>query len=114
MICRRNGTLTSRQTRITLTAVNFSPTSIKRQVAERCHGRPIMGSADLQRYKGLLLEKQRELLSTQDDVGAQMPAAGGLGSSLVQRFVELRFHPSEPFCLAATIRLATECLRCEA
>ena len=44
-----------------------------------------MGSADLQRYKGLLLEKQRELLSTQDDVGAQMPAAGGLEGDLIDQ-----------------------------
>src|SRR5216683_612788 len=34
MICRRNGTRISRPTRITLTAVNFSPTSIKKQVAD--------------------------------------------------------------------------------
>src|SRR5258707_8335207 len=85
MICRRNGTLTSRQTRITLTAVNFIPTRIKREVAESCHGRPIMGSADLQRYKGLLLGKQREFLSTQDDVGPPMPAAGSLPGDLIDQ-----------------------------
>src|SRR5712671_3969163 len=34
MISRRSGTRTSRPTRITLTAVNFSPTSIKKQVAD--------------------------------------------------------------------------------
>src|SRR5258708_20345281 len=44
-----------------------------------------MGSAGLQRYKGFLLEKQRELLSSQDDVGAQMPAAGGLEGDLIDQ-----------------------------
>jgi ferredoxin len=34
-----NGTRTSRSTRITLTAVNFSPTSIRRQVADGRLGR---------------------------------------------------------------------------
>src|SRR6266567_4270454 len=34
MICRRNGKRTSRPTRIMLTAVDFSPTSIRRQVAD--------------------------------------------------------------------------------
>src|SRR6266404_6611024 len=34
MICRRNGAPTSRPTRITLTAVNFSATSIKEQGAD--------------------------------------------------------------------------------
>jgi DnaK suppressor protein len=44
-----------------------------------------MGSADLQRYKRLLLEKQRELLSAQDDAGAQVPAAGGLEGDLIDQ-----------------------------
>src|SRR5216683_2191183 len=38
MISRRSGKRTSRPTRITLTAVNFSPTSIKKQVADVCLG----------------------------------------------------------------------------
>src|SRR5713101_2167395 len=37
MICRRNGTLTLRPIRVTLTAVNFSARNIKRQVADSDH-----------------------------------------------------------------------------
>ncbi len=40
---------------------------------------PVPSARDLQRYKGLLLEKQREL-SVQDDAGARVPAAGCLGA----------------------------------
>lgn len=40
---------------------------------------------DLQRCKVLLLEKQRELSSVQDDAGARVPAAGGLGGDLIDQ-----------------------------
>jgi len=39
---------------------------------------------DLQRYKGLLLEKQREL-SVQDDAGARVPAASCLEGDLIDQ-----------------------------
>ena len=44
-----------------------------------------MGPADLQRYKRLLLEKQRELSSVQEDAGARVPAAGGLEGDLIDQ-----------------------------
>ena len=42
-----------------------------------------MGPADLQRYKKLLLEKRRELSSTQDDTRARVTAGGGLQADLI-------------------------------
>jgi|SRR5882724_10752132 len=42
-----------------------------------------MGPAALQRYKKLLLEKRRELSSTQDDTRARVPAGGGLQADLI-------------------------------
>jgi DnaK suppressor protein len=44
-----------------------------------------MDSANLQRYTKLLLEKQRELLSAQDDFAAQVPAAAGLDGDLIDQ-----------------------------
>ena len=44
-----------------------------------------MRSADLQRYKRLLLDKQRVMLSAQNDAGAQVPAAGGLQGDLIDQ-----------------------------
>ena len=45
-----------------------------------------MASArDLQRYKELLLEKQRELSSVQGDAAARIPAAGGLEGDLIDQ-----------------------------
>src|SRR5712692_7199360 len=39
---------------------------------------PVMGQADLQRYKRLLLEKRRDLSSAQGEAQSRVPAAGGL------------------------------------
>ena len=52
---------------------------------------------DLQRYKALLLEKQRELSSVQEDAGARVPAAGGLEGDLIDQAnadaeAELQIH----------------------
>ena len=44
-----------------------------------------MGPSDLQRYKRLLLEKQRELSSAQGDDQALVPAAGGLEGDLIDQ-----------------------------
>ena len=67
-----------------------------------------MSSADLQRYKKLLLEKQRELLSAQDDVGAQMPAAGGLEGDLIDQAnadaeaeIQIQLHQTDSRLLRA-------------
>ncbi len=52
---------------------------------------------DMQRYKELLLEKQRELSSVPDDVGARVPAAGGMEGDLIDQAnadaeAELQIH----------------------
>jgi hypothetical protein len=39
-------------------------------------GEPVASASDLQRYKELLLDKQRELSSVQGDVGTRVPASG--------------------------------------
>ena len=44
-----------------------------------------MRQADLQRYKRLLLEKQRQLSSVQEDAGTRVPAAGGLEGDLIDQ-----------------------------
>ena len=46
---------------------------------------PVPSARDLQRYKGLLLEKQRELSSVQGDAGVRVPAAGGLEGDLIDQ-----------------------------
>jgi RNA polymerase-binding transcription factor len=48
-------------------------------------GEPVTSGRDLRRYKELLLEKQRELLSVQGDAGARVPAAGGLEGDLIDQ-----------------------------
>ena len=40
-------------------------------------GEPVASAKDLQWYKGLLLEKERELSSVQGDAGTRAPAASG-------------------------------------
>ncbi len=44
-----------------------------------------MGPADLQRFRRLLLKKRRELLSTQGDARALVPAAGGWEGDLIDQ-----------------------------
>ncbi len=44
-----------------------------------------MDPADLQRYKRLLLEKQREVSSAQPDSQARVPAAGGWEGDLIDQ-----------------------------
>src|SRR5260370_36281503 len=48
-------------------------------------GEPVASAKDLQRYKELLLEKQRELSSVQGDAGARVPAAGGWEGDLIDQ-----------------------------
>ncbi len=48
-------------------------------------GEPVASTRDLQRYKELLLDKQRELLSVQGDAAARVPAAGGLEGDLIDQ-----------------------------
>ena len=65
-------------------------------------GEPVPSARDLQRYKRLLLEKQRELSSVQDDAGARVPAAGGLEGDLIDQAnadaeaeLQIRLHQTD-------------------
>lgn len=65
--------------------------------SELMMGEPVPSARDLQRYKGLLLEKQRELSSAQGDAGARVPAAGGMEGDLIDQAnadaeAELQIH----------------------
>src|SRR5438445_6686138 len=61
-----------------------------------------MRQADLQRYKRLLLEKQRQLSSVQEDAGTRVPAAGGLEGDLIDQAnadaeaeLQIRLHQTD-------------------
>ena len=63
---------------------------------------------DLQRYKELLLDKQRELLSVQGDAAARVPAAGGLEGDLIgqanadaEAELHIRLHQTDARLLRA-------------
>jgi DnaK suppressor protein len=65
-------------------------------------------ATDLQRYKGLLLEKQRELLSFEGDAGVRVPAAGGLEGDLIDQAnadaeaeLQIRLHQTDGHLLRA-------------
>jgi DnaK suppressor protein len=67
-----------------------------------------MGPADLQRYKRLLMEKQRELSSVQEDAGARVPAAGGMEGDLIDQAnadaeaeLQIRLHETDGRLLRA-------------
>ena len=69
---------------------------------------PVPSARDLQRYKGLLLEKQRELSSVQGDTGARVPAAGGLEGDLIDQAnadaeaeLQIRLHQTDGRLLRA-------------
>jgi hypothetical protein len=69
---------------------------------------PVPSARDLQRYKGLLLEKQRELSSVQDDAGTRVPAAGGLEGDLIDQAnadaeaeLQIRLHQTDGRLLRA-------------
>src|SRR5260370_40713237 len=71
-------------------------------------GEPVASAKDLQRYKGLLLEKQRELSSVKDDAGARVPAAGGLAGDLIDQAnadaeaeLQIRLHQTDSRLLRA-------------
>ncbi len=71
-------------------------------------GEPVASAKDLQRYKGLLLEKQRELSSVQDDAGTRVPAAGGLEGDLIDQAnadaeaeLQIRLHQTDGRLLRA-------------
>jgi len=68
----------------------------------------VPSARDLQRYKGLLLEKQRELLSVQDDAGARVPAAGSFEGDLIDQAnadaeaeLQIRLHETDSRLLRA-------------
>jgi DnaK suppressor protein len=63
---------------------------------------------DLQRYKGMLQEKRRELSSAQDEAGARVPAAGGLEGDLIDQAnadaeaeLQIRLHQTDGRLLRA-------------
>ncbi len=67
-----------------------------------------MDASQLQRYRSLLLEKQRELLSGQSDDLARVPAAGGSKGDLVDQAnadaeaqLQIHLHKSEGRLLKA-------------
>ena len=71
-------------------------------------GQPVTSARDLQRYKGLLQEKQRELSSVQDETGARVPAAGGLEGDLIDQAnadaeaeLQIRLHQTDARLLRA-------------
>jgi hypothetical protein len=53
-------------------------------------GEPVASARDLQRYKELLLDKQRELLPVQDGAESRVPASGGLEGDLIAVMTEQR------------------------
>jgi DnaK suppressor protein len=71
-------------------------------------GEPVASARDLQRYKELLLEKQRELLFVQDEAAARVPAAGGLEGDLIDQAnadaeaeLQIRLHQTDRRLLRA-------------
>src|SRR5258707_11083078 len=71
-------------------------------------GEPVASAKDLQWYKGLLLEKQRELSSVQGDAGTRVPAAGGLQGDLIDQAnadaeaeLQIRLHQTDGRLLRA-------------
>src|SRR2546426_3242401 len=67
-----------------------------------------MRQADLQRYKRLVLAKQRQLSSVQEDAGARVPAAGGLEGHLIDQAnadaeaeLQIRLHQTDGRLLRA-------------
>jgi len=71
-------------------------------------GEPVASARDLQRYKELLLEKQRELSSVQGDAAARVPPAGGLEGDLIDQVnadaeaeLQIRLHQTDARLLRA-------------
>jgi DnaK suppressor protein len=68
----------------------------------------VPSATDLQRYKALLIEKQRELSAVPDDAGARVPAAGGLDGDLIDQAnadteaeLQIRLHQTDGRLLRA-------------
>jgi DnaK suppressor protein len=71
-------------------------------------GEPVASASDLQRYKELLLDKQRELSSIQGDVETRVPASGGLEGDLIDQAnadaeaeLQIRLHQTDARLLRA-------------
>jgi DnaK suppressor protein len=71
-------------------------------------GEPVASARDLQRYKELLLDKQRELVSVQDDAETRVPASGGLEGDLIDQAnadaeaeLQIRLHQTDARLLRA-------------
>jgi DnaK suppressor protein len=68
----------------------------------------VASARDLQRYKELLLDKQRELLSVKDDAETRVPASGGLEDDLIDQAntdaeaeLQIRLHQTDARLLRA-------------
>ena len=71
-------------------------------------GERVASARDLQQYKELLLEKQRELSSVQGDAAARVPAAGGFEGDLIDQAnadaeaeLQIRLHQTDARLLRA-------------
>jgi DnaK suppressor protein len=71
-------------------------------------GEPVTSARDLQRYKELLLDKQRELLSVQDHAETRVRASGGLEGDLIDQAnadaeaeLQIRLHQTDARLLRA-------------
>jgi RNA polymerase-binding transcription factor len=71
-------------------------------------GEPVASVRDLQRYKELLLEKQRELSSVQGEAQSRVPAAGGLQGDVIDQAnadaeaeLQIRLHQTDGRLLRA-------------
>jgi DnaK suppressor protein len=67
-----------------------------------------MSPADVQRYKRLLLQKQREMSSVREDAGARVPAAGGMEGDIIDQAnadaeaeLQIRLHETDGRLLRA-------------
>ena len=72
-------------------------------------GEPVASAGDLQRYKELLLDKQRELSSVQDEAETRVPASGGLEGDLIDQAnadaeAELQITPNRRSSLTSNRR----------
>ena len=84
-------------------------TGVKCRPTGSFHSREtVVAPADLQRYKKLLLEKQREVSSAKSDAETLVPAAGGWDGDLVDQAnadaeaeLQIRVHQSDARLLRA-------------
>src|SRR5713226_5787086 len=79
-----------------------------RAIGRVFHRGPVMGPADLQRYRKLLLVKRRELSCAQGEAHSRVPAAGGLQGDKIEQAnadeeaeLQIRLHQTDGRLLRA-------------